>query len=93
MFLGLVLTARHGMEGGSAGSPRSNIGVHSKITNWAKVVTRYPYENVRMDYLLIERFIYFSIVLSSGGLDFMIFSEIMDHTNCSLTHSIKETYR
>ena len=55
-----VLTARHGMEGGSAGSPRSNIGVHSKITNWAKVVTRYPYENVRMDYLLIERFIYFS---------------------------------
>ena len=52
MFLGLVLTARHGMEGGSAGSPRSNIGVHSKITNWAKVVTRYPYENVRMDYLL-----------------------------------------
>jgi len=71
MFLGLVLTARHGMEGGSAGSPRSNIGVHSKITNWAKVVTRYPYENVRMDYLLIERFIYFLIVLSSGGLDFM----------------------
>jgi len=26
-----------------------------------------------MDYLLIERFIYFSIVLSSGGLDFMTF--------------------
>jgi len=24
-----------------------------------------------MDYLLIERFIYFLIVLSSGGLDFM----------------------
>ena len=69
MFLGLVLTARHGMEGGSAGSPRSNIGVHSKITNWAKVVTRYPYENVRMDYLLIERFIYFLIVSSSGGSD------------------------
>ena len=54
MFLGLVLTDRHGMEGGSAGSPRSNIGVHSKITDWAKVVTRYPYENVRMDYLLID---------------------------------------
>ena len=73
MFLGLVLTARHGMGGGSAGSSRSNIGVHGKITDWAKVVTRYPYENVRMDYLLIERFIYFSIVLSSGGLDAWVF--------------------
>ena len=69
MFLGLVLTARHGMEGGSAGSPRSNIGVHSKITNWAKVVTRYPYENVRMDYLLIECVYLLPEVLSSGGLD------------------------
>jgi len=26
---------------------------------------------VRMDYLLIERFIYFSTFSSSGGLDFM----------------------
>ena len=64
MFLGLVLTARHGMEGGSAGSPRSNIGVHSKITNWAKVVTRYPYENVRMDYLLS--------IISYVGVSFLL---------------------
>ena len=67
MFLGLVLTARHGMGGGSAGSSRSNIGVHGKITDWAKVVTRYPYENVRMDYLLIECVYLLLTVLSSGG--------------------------
>jgi hypothetical protein len=54
MFLGLVLTARHGMEGSNIGSPSSNKGAHGRITDWAEVVTRYPYENVRMDYLLIS---------------------------------------
>lgn len=54
MFLGLVLTARHGMGGSNIGSPSSNMRVHGRTTDWAEVVTRYPYENVRMDYLLIS---------------------------------------
>ena len=42
VFLGLVLTARHGMGGSNIGSPLSNIGVHGGTTDWAEVVTRYP---------------------------------------------------
>jgi hypothetical protein len=53
MFLGLVLTARHGMGGSNIGSSSNNTRVHGGTTDWAEVVTRYPYENVRMDYLLI----------------------------------------
>ena len=90
MFLGLVLTARHGMEGGSAGSPRSNIGVHSKITNWAKVVTRYPYENVRMDYLLIEC-AYLLLLFHLLVGEILKFpgqpKNFKSLSNCSLTHS------
>ena len=37
VFLGLVLTARHGMEGGNTGKSSGNKGAHGRITNWAKV--------------------------------------------------------
>ena len=42
VFLGLVLTARHGMGGSNIGSPSDNMGVHGRTTDWAEVVTRYP---------------------------------------------------
>ena len=42
VFLGLVLTARHGMGVSNIGSSSSNMGVHGRTNDWAKVVTRYP---------------------------------------------------
>ncbi len=42
MFLGLVLTARHGMGESNIGSPSSNKGAHGRTFDWAEVVTRYP---------------------------------------------------
>ena len=54
-FPGLVHTARHTMEVGGARSrcPNRKEGVVEGETNdWGEVVTRYPYENLRMDHLL-----------------------------------------
>ena len=54
-FSSLVHTARHTMRVCNTRSRwpnRKGGAVEGRAGNWGEVVTRYPYENVRMDHLL-----------------------------------------
>ena len=54
-FPGLVHTARHTTKAGNTRSRWPNLlegAVEGGACDWGEVVTRYPYGNVRMDYLL-----------------------------------------
>ncbi len=70
-FPGLVHTARHTTEAGSARSrcpnPREGEGgADGRAGDWGEVVTRYPYRKVGMDHLLSKEKLDKSLSLGLG---------------------------